>query len=331
MATTTLTRTQQRIDQLLAHDTDDTAAFDGYYQDCLRFISTHLMAFYVRYADENGLSMKQTQQRVSAWDLRQWKQAIDSIDMANWDAQAKQRARVIGIQAGFSRTAMLGALVSIGVVAMTANYQQSIIDRVRADGLDEIKHATTQFPIRGQERAVSKQRKKRLRSEPKKLTSIVDQASTKEMWSANLWLDSDKLAHDVQYLVTKRLRHGMTVQDMQELLQAHDNKAQFKPTQSAADRLAQSKLNARRILITESQRVNYHVDLTSMMIRGVKYVNWVNEPKSCDNCQGLADMSPYNVNDCPKIPEDSHPNCRCHIEPAQGVEATKVTGFNTLT
>jgi len=289
----------------------------------LQFISTHINAFYTHYADENGLSLSQTQQRVNSWDMQQWQQAIKELDMSDWPKEAKQRAKMYSVQAGFNKTGMIGAMIGLGIVALHNHYRNHIMSRIHHDGMAEIMHAQATIP--------NQARHVKMPAKPaKKLTSIVDQDSTKEQWSSNLWLDSDKLAHDVQDLVSKNLRHGIKPADMDTLLAQHNNPKQFKPNQSLADRLAQSKYNARRILVTESQRVNYHVDLTTMQMNNVKYVNWVNEPSSCDDCQGLADMSPYPINDCPRLPEDSHPNCRCHIEPATDVDASKVTGFYNL-
>jgi len=113
--------------------------------------------------------------------------------------------------------------------------QRGIVKRVTEDGRAEVKRMTDAFNLP--------------KNQVKNMTSIITQPETRKLWSDSLWVDSDKLASDVQYLVNQHLKHGMSLDDLDELLNKHANPKQFKPGQSIADRIEQIKFNMRRILI----------------------------------------------------------------------------------
>ena len=52
---------------------------------------------------------------------------------------------------------------------------------------------------------------------------------------------------------------------------------------------------------------------------GYQYVQWFAEPKACATCHSIARQDNgygpgiYKINKVPKIPDDTHPNCRCAI------------------
>ncbi|WP_461243663.1 hypothetical protein [Secundilactobacillus muriivasis] len=293
----TVKQQQARIQELIRLDDQTDQATDVYYDECLAFIRDHLLHFYQEYADETGLSLTQVQGRVSKWDLSQWKQAIDSLNTADWPEEATKRLKAYGVVAGIDKPHMIGAIIGVGLLQMVVKHRQAIKQRVKSDGESEFKRMATAY--------------KMTQSQRKKVSSIITQASTQELWSNNLWLDTDTLANDVENLVNKHLRHGMSLVDLQNLLTKHANPAQFKPNQSVADRITQMQANTRRIVRTESARLVDQVNMTTYRMQSVKWIQWVTEPGACSKCMGIADGGPYAVDDCPSIPDDSHPNCRC--------------------
>jgi len=119
----------------------------------------------------------------------------------------------------------------------------------------------------------------------------------------------------VQYLVNQKLKHGLSLDDLPQLLAKHANPNQFRPGQSVADRVEQMNYETKRLVRTESARVKYETDRATYVLKGVKWIRWMTEPSACSKCQGIAAGSPYAIDDVPEIPGDSHPNCRCSIVP----------------
>lgn len=275
---------------------------DADYDQTLAYIRDHLMQFYQEYAADNQLSIEQVQGRVSKWDLQQWQQAIDELNTADWPSEATKRLTAYGAVAGIDKPHLIGAIVSVGLLALTVKHQKQIAKRVKSDGQDEVSRMTKTFKLKPKQ--------------VKKATSVITQPSTTAQWSSKLWLNSDAMANDVENLVNKHLRHGMSLSDLQDMLVKHTNPDQFKPNQSIADRVRQSQSNAQRLIRTESARLVDSVNMSTYRMQGVKLVAWINEPGACNLCQGLADGGPYAIDDAPLIPGDSHPNCRCSKIPA---------------
>lgn len=290
------------MQQLINLDSQTDRQTEQYYDDLMSYIRDHFMAFYQQYANDEGLSLSQTMTRVSNWDIEQWKSAIDSLgDTSDWPQEAKDRLKAQSVIASINRQFLIGSILAIGIIHATVRNQKAINNRVTYDGKDEVKHLTKRLKLP--------------RKHAKKVKSIITQESTREQWSSNLWVDSDKLAADVQYLVNQNLKHGLSLDDLPRLLEKHVNPNQFKPGQSIADRVEQMSYETKRLVRTESARLKYETDLATYRMKGVKWVKWLTEPGACSKCQGIADGGPYAIDDVPEIPGDSHPNCRCSIVP----------------
>lgn len=293
------------MNQLIQLDNQTDKQSNQYYSELLSYVRDHLLAFYQKYAGESGLTLSQTITRVSKWDLEQWKQALDSLgDTGDWPEEAQDRLKIQIYMASINRQQLIGSILALGVIGLTVKNQRSIEKRVKSDGIDEVNHL--------------KQTLKLPSKQAKKATSVITQTSTRKQWSENLWVDSDKLAGDVQYLVNQTLKHGLSLDDLSNLLEKHANPSQFKPGQSIADRAEQMSYETKRLIRSESARMKQQVDLATYRMKGVKWVKWLTEPGACSKCQGIAAGGPYAIDDVPEIPDDSHPNCRCSVVPYNG-------------
>lgn len=243
----------------------------------------------------------QVASKVSAWDFQQWEQALKQMDMQGWPDEAVSRVHYYAAKAGVDKAHMMAAIMALGILRMSVRNYNNIQHRTQLDGKTEVKRMAAEFNLS--------------KSEVAKAASVVTDPKTQAIWSKNLWVDTDKLANDVEALVNKHLKHGMSLQDLENILVDHANPNQFKPNQSIADRIHQMEFNARRIVRTESARLVNQVNMTTYRMNGIQYVIWVTEPGACDKCVGIAESGPYAIGDVPSIPDDSHPNCRCHITP----------------
>ena len=300
---------KRRINELLAQDEISNSQSDRLYRQALTMIRDNLQDFYMQYAGETGLSLAQTRHAVTGWDMQQWKKAVNSVDMVSWDDEAKYQAGKYSYQAGHDRTNMIDAIIGLAVVDMTANMRQLINDRLTTDQASQIKHLEANL-----EQYLDRKVKAPLIYElPSKSTakSIITQQETRNLWSDQLWLNSQEMANDVQTLVNKHLRHGMDLKDMQDMLTEHVNPKQFRPGQSLADRMKQVDYSTQRIIRTESARLIDEVNMSTYRLNGVSMVQWVTEPGACEKCQAIADQGPYTLAGAPSIPGDTHPNCRC--------------------
>lgn len=298
----TIAKERRRIKQLISLDQQTDHQLDQHYLDCLEYIRNHLIRFYTRYGQEHGLTTSQVSIRVSRWDIHQWSEAVKHTNMIDWPDEAISRVKAIGASVHIDKKHVMLAIVVLGLIKLTVDSQLTITKRINSDANTEVDRMVSAFGLS--------------KSKRRKAVSIITQTSTRNIWSRNLWNDSDALANDVQALVNRHIKHGMSLHDLDNILSDHANIKQFKPQQSIADRIKQMEFNARRIVRTESSRLIDSVNMSTYMLSGVKYVDWLTEPGACNLCGGIADKSPYAINDAPTIPDDSHPNCRCHKTPA---------------
>ncbi|PBQ23848.1 hypothetical protein CNR29_07390 [Levilactobacillus brevis] len=302
MVSLTIQQERQRIKQLIDLDNQTDVQSSQYYRECLMYIRNHLTQFYARYANDNGLTVSQVSIRASHWELKEWQDAIRQTDMSDWPNEAFVRIKAYNAQIHIDRKHVLAALIGLTIIIMTVKNQRNIERRIGLDADTELRRMKTSFNLS--------------KKQAKKIGSIISQARRQSKWSANLWIDSDSLANDIETLVNKYLRHDMQLTDIDGMLTEHANPTQFKPGQSVADRVKQMEYNSRRIVRTESARLTDEVNMTTYRMKNVKMVDWIAEPGACAKCAGTASNGPYLLDDAPLIPDDSHPNCRCHKTPA---------------
>lgn len=297
----TIQQEKKRIQQLIKLDEQSDEESNSYYKEALDYIRNHLLLFYEHYSDENNLSIKQTSARVSQWDLAQWKKVINELDMSGWPDEARKRVKTQSIMAGIDRTSMMNAIIAIALITATVKHYKAVKKRIEQDGATEVQRMIKAFKLS--------------RSNKKIIKSIVKNAS--QEWSKEIWINNDVLVADVSKTVYSHLIKGMPLSDLQDMLTTHINKKQFKPKQSLGDRIKQSQFDTKRLIRSESARVKDQVNTAAFEAVGIKKVNWVTEPGACNKCIGIESQGPYQLDDAPSIPGDSHPQCRCSKVPVE--------------
>ncbi|GEP72021.1 hypothetical protein [Lentilactobacillus rapi] len=316
-----LTANQQRhrIAQLINQDNQTDRQTDKYYDEAMSYIREHLMAFYQQYADENGLSIQQTQQQVSTWDLQEWQSAINEMQVdSSWPQEATDRMKVYGTIAGLDRGHMLTAILALGLIRLTVRNRKATSKRIDEDATQEMTRMKNAFNLD----EIQRNRLVQKAQDLKKTTtyyphqtprSVITKPETTQIWSKKIWIDTDTMTNDVENLVYKHLQNGMNLQDLRNLLMGHVNPNQFKPNASVADRVKQAQYQTMRIVRSESSRMINGINMATYKMHGITQVEVVGEPGICQYCQGIVDANPYKIDDAPQPP--FHPNCRCELVP----------------
>lgn len=256
------------------------------------------MAFYQHYAQDNELTLSQVATRVSKWDQAQLAQALSELDMTGWPEDAISRVRGFGANAGINKVHVIGAIVGIGVVMAAVKNHRIAQAKFNTDKQAELKRMKSAFNLASKE--------------VKRVSSMITDPAVVSQWSAEIWTDTDDLANDVQNLVNKHVRHGVSLEELQDSLANHTNKNHINPNKSIADRLKQSRTETKRIIRTESARLVNQTDLATFRVKGAKLIDVVGEPNACEKyCQPIINNGPYLIDEVPGVPEDTHPNCRC--------------------
>lgn len=127
-------------------------------------------------------------------------------------------------------------------------------------------------------------------------------------WSQRLWKGQDVLKAQLDGVLSAGFITGESNQVMARKLKS-----------AIRDTVTNQRFVTERLARTESARVAYGVQLESIKANGFKWVEWFAEPSACATCARIARVDNgegpgiYPVKKVPKIPADTHPNCRCSI------------------
>ena len=127
-------------------------------------------------------------------------------------------------------------------------------------------------------------------------------------FSQRLWADQDALKAKLDQVLSVGMIQGQNPRKMATRLREQVKIA-----------VGNQKYVTERLARTESARIQTNVQLESIKKHGYNYVQWIAEPKACPACRAIASRDSgfgegvYKVAKVPKIPDDTHPNCRCSI------------------
>lgn len=142
-------------------------------------------------------------------------------------------------------------------------------------------------------------------------------------FSKRIWADIDGLKGQLDGLLSTALIRGESPEKMAKWL-----------TGMVSATVGNQKYVAERLARTETARVQFTAQKTSILDNGYKYVKWIAEGSACKLCREIAykdngydEDGVYKAKDVPDIPV--HPNCMCSIS-AHWVENDKIKVDNKI-
>lgn len=138
----------------------------------------------------------------------------------------------------------------------------------------------------------------------KQITKQVNGAT----FSQRVWANQDALKAQLDVVITNGILTGKNPRAVAKQLKNNVRKT-VKNQSYVTERIAR----------TESARVQHSAQIELIKKNGYQFVQWIAEPRACDECRKIATQDNgfgdgiYRINKVPKIPDDTHPNCRCSI------------------
>jgi SPP1 gp7 family putative phage head morphogenesis protein len=127
-------------------------------------------------------------------------------------------------------------------------------------------------------------------------------------FSQRIWANQDALKARLDEVITNGILTGKNPRVVAKQLKDNVRKT-VKDHSYVTERIAR----------TESARVQYSAQIESIKKNGYQFVQWIAEPRACQECRQIATQDNgygdgvYRISKVPRIPEDTHPNCRCSI------------------
>lgn len=259
-------------------------------------IEKEIYAFYAKYADKEGISIKEAKRRIDATDIQQFQDRVKRY-VANKDFsdKANKELRQYNTKMYVSREELLrqqlGVIYTHGTALVESEMYKHMNEAVSREVL-------RQAGILGET----------VQIKPSDVRAIVNASFNGMRWSTRLWRDSDEVRKHVEKTVSNVMLRGR-----------HPN--EFVPELKKKMNVTTSQ--AKRLLITETARVQVEAQKLSYLESGgpdseYKYVAKLDE-KTSTTCRGL-DGKVFKVKDLtPGVnAPPMHPNCRSTTVPHTG-------------
>lgn len=220
------------------------------------------------------------------------------VTYADFSDQVNQRLKVYNATMRINRLEHLKSEVGLDMLRAGVKVDSSLRDKLSGDYQKEvIRQAGIMMD--------SAQRSPWTGKDAAKILMAQTNGAT---FSQRLWADQDALKAKLDQVLSVGMIQGQNPRKMATRLREQVKTA-----------VGNQKYVTERLARTESARIQTNVQLESIKKHGYNYVQWIAEPKACPACRAIASRDSgygegvYKVAKVPKIPDDTHPNCRCSI------------------
>lgn len=262
----------------------------------------------------------------------QWQTVVDALKDEDWLPEAKQRATVIGNFAGMNLGMMIGAVGAMAILRQQNKKQKLVQARRDSAMTDDITYVNKHMDKPVAKKDVQKAYNRSIivlgkrwaddaKTAQKASKPIPERVLPGADLSKRLWSDSDKLIADVQTSMFDTMTHSHSVDDLHDLVNQHRNTGS-REAATVGDKTQANNYTTERLLRTELARMTDAVNTASYISNDIGWVNIVTEPGVCAKCADIAMSGPYEIDQAPLLPDDTHPNCRCVKVPAMGADDT---------
>lgn len=220
------------------------------------------------------------------------------VTYADFSNQVNQRLKVYNATMRINRLEHLKSEVGLDMLRAGVKVDSSLRDKLSGDYQKEvIRQAGIMMD--------SAQRSPWTGKDAAKILMAQTNGAT---FSQRLWADQDALKAKLDQVLSVGMIQGQNPRKMATRLREQVKTA-----------VGNQRYVTERLARTESARIQTNVQLESIKKHGYNYVQWIAEPKACPACRAIASRDSgfgegvYKVAKVPKIPDDTHPNCRCSI------------------
>lgn len=220
------------------------------------------------------------------------------VTYADFSDQVNQRLKVYNATMRINRLEHLKSEVGLDMLRAGVKVDSSLRDKLSGDYQKEV--------IR--QAGIMMDSAQRSPWTDKDAAKILMAQTNGATFSQRLWADQDALKAKLDQVLSVGMIQGQNPRKMAVRLREQVKTA-----------VGNQKYVTERLARTESARIQTNVQLESIKKHGYNYVQWIAEPKACPACRAIASRDSgfgegvYKVAKVPKIPDDTHPNCRCSI------------------
>lgn len=264
---------------------------DKVYQNALNEMQAQLNAWYAKYADNHGMTMKQAKQAADSADIAALAaKAAEYVKNKDFSDQANEEMALYNLAMKANRLDLLMAQMGCEMTNATAKAEKIIQNALEGRGQEEIRRQagilgdTVFTPVNI------------------KVDEIAAASFHSVKWSDRIWANQADLRKQIKSYMSTWIVRGIPTNDALKSLRVD--------LQSTVKNAAYC---ARRIVVTERQRVAAQVQMEVYKEAEIEWFRFVAEPGCCPVCAKLEGQV-FKVSEAQsgKNMRPMHPNCRCN-------------------
>ncbi len=291
---------REAMDEWAKRDLDIEKLTEQVYQGAMQHITDEVDAFYLRYANRNGVSIKEARKRADNMDVTDYFQkAYEAVRDKDFSDEAEEWLRVYNLKMSTSRLELEKAKINLELLKMYSEIENITNEQLEQARLDEIARQTELIAKYKEQAGILGNS---VGNPTDRLKGVVNADFYGANFSERIWS-----------------RNGHYASLRKELFKSLNNlSVDMMGYRRERNRLMKifntSKYESMRLIRTEHQRVNMQVQHEMAVANEFTHYTYVAESGACPHCARLAGKS-FKIEDyesgvtAPLL----HPNCRCSV------------------
>lgn len=291
---------REAMDAWAKRDLDIEKLTEQVYQSAMQHITDEVDAFYLRYANRNGVSIKEARKRADNMDVTDYFQkAYEAVRDKDFSDEAEEWLRVYNLKMSTSRLELEKAKINLELLKMYSEIENITNEQLEQARLAEIARQTDLIAKYEEQAGILSNS---VGNPTDRLKGVVNADFYGANFSERIWS-----------------RNGHYASLRKELFKSLNNlSVDMMGYRRERNRLMKifntSKYESMRLIRTEHQRVNMQVQHEMAVQNEFTHYTYVAEAGACPHCARLAGKS-FKMEDyeagvtAPLL----HPNCRCSV------------------
>lgn len=295
----TVAQVKKRIDYLLERDHATDAEIEEVYNQAIDTLRAIVSNVHNRYAVDGVVVPANLYGKVTVKDMLLLKQQYDKLP-DELSAPEQDRVDYYTAMSQTSPRGLITALIGMALIAVTHKVSKIIQKNNRTAVKEEIAYQAKHEDL--PEMSVKKYAGPEFK---------VKTGKDFVPWTERVLADHDQAVNRLNNVINSMVSQGMRAEDIANHF--YPGNAESMRADNVPKIIRDAIVKAKRTARTEAAAREDAIVEQVFKATDVKYFDWVTEPGACKKCSAIALGGPYKVGDpdSPRIPESSHPNCRC--------------------
>lgn len=279
---------REATNNVVKREFDTERQLENMYQTATNRIQGQIDDFYLKYANENGVSVAEARKKASKMDVEKYaKRAKKAVKDKDFSPQANEWLKTYNLKLKTSRLEIMKADINLELLGMYSDLEKEAIASMVAEARAE---AVRQAGILADSAQGAVKRIKAVAD-----SDIFGAEFSRYIWGANGHYDQTR----------KEVFRAISNMNV-------DMSGYRKARNELASRMGVSKSHAMRLIRTEQRRIISDTQMNMYDENGFTHYVYVAEFGACDECEPLANKvflvgdAVMGANIAPM-----HPNCRC--------------------